>query len=73
VSVPWLAHDEAPGPYITIPQYQFNKTKQHTHPYCGNRSKAPEYVRYFCGDSTDTPKPFSKAVKLEFPKSFVII
>jgi len=28
--LPWLAHDEAPGPYITIPQYQFNKTKQHT-------------------------------------------
>jgi len=27
--LPWLAHDEAPGPYITIPQYQFNKTKQH--------------------------------------------
>ena len=30
VRLPWLAHDEAPGPYITIPQYQFNKTKQHT-------------------------------------------
>ena len=29
--LPWLAHDEAPGPYITIPQYCFNKTKQHTH------------------------------------------
>ena len=28
--LPWLANDEAPGPYITIPQYQFNKTKQHT-------------------------------------------
>ena len=28
--LPWLAHDEAPGPYITIPQYRFNKTKQHT-------------------------------------------
>ena len=28
--LPWLAHDEAPGPYITIPQYWFNKTKQHT-------------------------------------------
>ena len=28
--LPWLAHGEAPGPYITIPQYQFNKTKQHT-------------------------------------------
>jgi len=27
--LPWLAHDEAPGPYITIPQYRFNKTKQH--------------------------------------------
>jgi len=27
----WLAHDEAPGPYITIPQHRFNKTKQHTH------------------------------------------
>jgi len=26
----WLANDEAPGPYITIPQYRFNKTKQHT-------------------------------------------
>ena len=31
VRLPWLAHDEAPGPYITIPQYRFNKTKQHTH------------------------------------------
>jgi len=30
VRLPWLAHDEAPGPYITIPQYRFNKTKQHT-------------------------------------------
>jgi len=28
--LPWLADDEAPGPYITIPQYRFNKTKQHT-------------------------------------------
>jgi len=28
--LPWLAH-EAPSPYITIPQYQFNKTKQHKH------------------------------------------
>ena len=27
--LPWLAHDEAPGPYITIPRYRFNKTKQH--------------------------------------------
>ena len=26
----WLAHDEAPGPCITIPQYWFDKTKQHT-------------------------------------------
>jgi len=31
VRLPWLAHDEVPGPYITIPQYRFNKTKQHTH------------------------------------------
>jgi len=32
VRLPWLAHDEALGPYITIIlQYQFNKTKQHTH------------------------------------------
>jgi len=30
VRLPWLAHNEAPGPYITIPQYRFNKTKQHT-------------------------------------------
>jgi len=30
VRLPWLAHDEAPGPYITIPQYWFNKTNQHT-------------------------------------------
>jgi len=29
VRLPWLAHDEAPGPYITIPQYCFNKTKKH--------------------------------------------
>ena len=28
--LPWLAHDEALGPYITIPQYWLNKTKQHT-------------------------------------------
>jgi len=26
--------DEAPGPYMTIPQYWFNKTKQHTHYMC---------------------------------------
>jgi len=32
--LPWLAHDEAPGPYITIPQYRFNKTKQHTQCVC---------------------------------------
>jgi len=32
VHFPWLAHDEALGPYITIPQYRFNKTKQHTLP-----------------------------------------
>jgi len=32
VRLPWLTHDEAPGPYITIPQYRFNKTKQHTLP-----------------------------------------
>jgi len=31
VRLPWLAHDKAPEPYITIPQYWFNKTKQHTH------------------------------------------
>jgi len=31
VNLPWLAHDEAPGPYITIPQYRFDNTKQHTH------------------------------------------
>jgi len=30
VRLPWVAHDEAPGPYITIPQYLFNKTQQHT-------------------------------------------
>jgi len=29
VRLPWLAHDEAQGPYITIPQYRFNKTNQH--------------------------------------------
>ena len=28
-SVSFLFHDEAPAPYITIPQYLFNKTKQH--------------------------------------------
>ena len=28
--LPWLAHDKAVGPYKTIPQYQFNTTKQHT-------------------------------------------
>jgi len=26
VRLHWFAHDEAPGPYITIPQYRFNKT-----------------------------------------------
>ena len=26
--LPWLAHDEAPKPYITIPQYWINTTKQ---------------------------------------------
>jgi len=31
VRLPWLAHGEAPGPYIMIPQYWFHKTKQHTH------------------------------------------
>jgi len=30
VRLPWLAHDEAPGRYIPILQYRFNKTKQHT-------------------------------------------
>ena len=29
VRLRWLAHDEAPALYITIPQYQFDKTKQH--------------------------------------------
>ena len=43
VRLPWLAHDEAPGPYITIPQYQFNKTKQHTP------------VAWLCWPSSATP------------------
>jgi len=30
VRLPWLAHDDAPGPYITIPRYRFDKTKKHT-------------------------------------------
>jgi len=34
VRLPWLAHDETPGPYITIPQYRVNKTKQHTQQKC---------------------------------------
>ena len=34
VRLPWLAHDEAPGLYITIPQYWSNKTKQHTLMIC---------------------------------------
>jgi len=38
VRLPWLAHDEAPGPYITIAQYWFNKTKQRTHRYSQRRS-----------------------------------
>jgi len=38
VLLPWLAHGEAPRPYITIPQYQFNYTKQHTHIACRNRT-----------------------------------
>ena len=28
--LPWLAHDEAPVPYITISQYRFNK-QDNTH------------------------------------------
>ena len=35
-----LPHDEAPGPYITIPQYRFNKTKQHAHMVLIARSSA---------------------------------
>ena len=31
VRLPWLTHDEASGPYTTIPQYRYNKIKQHTH------------------------------------------
>jgi len=30
VRLPWLAHDEVPRLYMAIPQYQFNKPKQHT-------------------------------------------
>jgi len=30
VRLPWLAHDAAPGPCITIPQYRFNKTRHNT-------------------------------------------
>ena len=39
VRLPWLAHDEAPRPYITIPQYQFNKKKQHTPFYQWKRTE----------------------------------
>jgi len=44
VRLPWLAHDEAPGPYITIPQYWFNKTKQHTLVWCKMRLLCWEWV-----------------------------
>ena len=47
--LPWLAHDEAPGPYITIPQYWFNKTKQHTHP-----SVSPPRTHHIHHDIHDT-------------------
>jgi len=43
VRLPWLAHDEAPGPYKAIPQYRFNKTKQHT----AHATQAP-YVSVPC-------------------------
>ena len=44
VRLPWLAHDEAPGPYITIPQYRFNKTK-HTHTHTRLSSWSRVYKR----------------------------
>jgi len=35
VRLPWLAHDEVSVPSITIPQYRFNKIKQHTRHFRG--------------------------------------
>jgi len=40
--------DEAPGPYITIPQYRFNKTKQHTHPSSYYRKREREEKDHQC-------------------------
>ena len=39
--LPWLAHDEAPGPYITYPHYRFDKTKQHT--LCGDAESVTKF------------------------------
>ena len=47
VRLPWLAHDEDPGPYITIPQYWFNKTKQHTHTLVNKMTMGLEHL---CAD-----------------------
>jgi len=49
VRLPWLAHDEAPGPYITIPQYQFNKKKQHTHTQLALQVHQ-EWLQVVCSD-----------------------
>jgi len=42
VRIPWLAHDEAPGPYITIPHYSFNKTKQHVYTHTEEEGESGE-------------------------------
>ena len=44
--LPWLAHNEAPGPYITIPQYRFNKTKQHTPVFGAGLSRITWFLTY---------------------------
>jgi len=55
VRLPWLAHDEAPGPYITIPQYQFNKTKQHQGKY-STLVAATSDVCKTCSVNSSAPK-----------------
>ena len=63
VRLHWFAHDEAPGPYIMIPQYRFNKTKQHTHTVlsleCDISILGPRRLQFLATTkSSPSPKPF---------------
>jgi len=62
VRPPWLAHDEAPGPYITIPQYRFNKTKQHTHHQARQANIQLDQVRQLLKDTGDFGKDRGRGV-----------